>query len=151
MILEGFEQRRHVLMLRTASARLGRDASLWSPSVVRRLQLGVYSQVGEVDLVSTGDPERDIFFEYANRFSIFIPAAWIRTAKDERMIRRAIEAEKPAHAAYDLCLVEPRFRLGVQSTIGLDTIIGDLPAMALDCGPGEDAPPSLPMRNRLRF
>ena len=30
---------------------------------------------------------------------------------------------KPAHTRYDLCLVEPRFRVGLQSTVGLDTII----------------------------
>ena len=86
--------------------------------MVGRLQLGVYAREGEARLVSTGDPQRDLFHEYAHRFRVFVPAGWVRTAEQERMLRRAIEAEKPAHTAYDLCLVEPRFRVGVQSTVG---------------------------------
>ena len=63
-------------------------------------------------MVSTGDPQRDAFHEYAHRFRVFVPAAWVRSAEDERMVRRAVDAEKPAHTAYELCLVEPRFRVG---------------------------------------
>ncbi len=47
------------------------------------------------------------------------------------MLRRAIASEKPAHTAYDLCLVEPRFQIGWQSTIGYDTIIGQYPVTRL--------------------
>lgn len=58
------------------------------------------------------------------------------------MIRRALDAVKPAHTAYDLLLVEPRFRVGVQSTIGIDTIIGDYPVLRLPCPTGTDLPAS---------
>ena len=80
-----------------------------------------------------------------------MPAAWVRTAKDERLLRRALDAEKPAHSRYDLCLVEPRFRVGIQSTIGLDTIIGAYPAARLACLHETDAPPSRSPRHRLGY
>jgi phage tail-like protein len=151
-VVEGFHERDH-LMLSIPEVgrltRLGHGAPLWSPAVVGRLQLGVYATEGAVRLVSTGDPERDIFHEYAHRFRVFVPSAWIDTAEDERMVRRAIADSKPAHTAYDLTLVEPRFRIGLQSTIGLDTIIGDYPAARLGPPNAPDVPPSRAPRGRL--
>lgn len=151
VIVEGFRERQHLFTTSDQASRLGDAAPLWSASVTRRLQLGVFAREGEVALVSTGDPEHDLFAQYAHRFSLAVPAAWVRTADGERMIRRAIEAEKPAQTQYDLCLVEPRFRLGAQSTIGIDTIIGAAPALRLGCDSCTDVAPSLPPMGRLGY
>jgi hypothetical protein len=67
------------------------------------------------------------------------------------MLRRAIEAEKPAHTGYELCLVEPRFRLDAQSTVGVDTILGDEPALRLGCDTCHDVPRALPPYSRLGY
>jgi hypothetical protein len=150
-IVEGFRERQYLMLAIENTADLGHGAPLWSPGVVGRLQLGVFAREGEVRLVSTGDPERDLFHEYAHRFRVFVPAAWVRTAEDERMLRRALDAEKPAHTRYDLCLVEPRFRVGLQSTVGLDTVIGAYPVARLACPHETDAPPSRPPRYRLGY
>ncbi len=149
VIVEGFRERRHLFLAADKTGRLGKSGSLWSASVVRRLQIGVFSREGEVELVSTGDPSHDVFHQYAHRFRVMVPASWVRTARDERMIRRAIEAEKPAQTRYDLCLVDARFRIGVQSTVGIDTIIGETPQTALNCPHKTDTPPSLPASGRL--
>ena len=66
------------------------------------------------------------------------------------MLRRAIEAHKPAHASYQLVLVEPGLRIGVQSTIGLDTIIGAAQGAPLPCPAHPDAP-SRAAQRRLGF
>lgn len=152
VIVEGFREREFLFGASGESARLDGDgAPLWSASVKRRLQLGVYSTEGEAELVSVGDPERDVFTEYAHRFRVYVPAAWVRTEADERMIRRALDAEKPAHTQYDLCLIEPRFRLGAQSTIGLDTVIGAAPSLRLGCASCSSDAPSLPPAARLGY
>jgi phage tail-like protein len=143
-LVEGFRERWRLLL------GAGPPAPLWSPDVVGRLQVGVYSRAGEARLVSTGDPQRDLFHEHAHRFGVFVPAAWVRSADDERMLRRAVEAEKPAHTKYELCLVEPRLRVGVQCTVGVDTVVGVVPVARLAC-PGEDVPESLPPRGRIGF
>ncbi|HEX6863314.1 MAG TPA: hypothetical protein VF414_10890, partial [Thermoanaerobaculia bacterium] len=100
-------------------------------------------------------PERDVFHEHAHRFRVFVPSAWVRTAADERRLRRALDTEKPAHTAYDLCLVEPRFRVEVQSTVGLDTVIGGLPVTRLACHGAHDEldgeAPSRPPHGRLGY
>ncbi len=149
IIIEGFREREHLFLAAGQASRLGQAASLWSASVIKRLQVGVFCREGEVELVSTGDPERDVFHKYAHRFRVFVPASWIRTADDEQMLRRAIEAEKPAQTDYTLCLLQPTFRIGVQSTVDVDTIIGSTPSTALGCLYGTDAPPSLQPSGRL--
>jgi phage tail-like protein len=163
-VVEGFRERELSLLGSGAPSGPGRSAPLWSASVVSRLQVGVYAREGEARMVATGDPQLDPFAEYAHRFRVFVPAVWVRTAEDERMVRRAVDAEKPAHTAYDLCLVAPRFRIGVQSRIGLDTIIAATPQARLAhrpdgaCAPtskrcdADDEPaPSLPPSRRLGF
>lgn len=150
VILEGFRQRNHVLAGATRTGRAA-AAALWSDSVVGRPQLDVFSQEGAMRLVSTGDPGRDLFHTYSHRFTVSVPAAWVRSADDERMLRRAIDAEKPAHTAYELRLVPSRFRVGVQSTVGVDTILGDRPRARLAGGCGSDRAPGRPPHSRLGY
>jgi hypothetical protein len=66
---------------------------------------------------------------------VVLPAAWAGDPDRVAALRRAIEAEKPAHAAYDLDLVTPGVRIGVQSTVGVDTILGGPPPGLGSAGP----------------
>jgi phage tail-like protein len=152
-IIEGFRARQRLQLGAPASAPLGGGgAPLWGPGAVGRLQLDVFARAGEVRLVSTGDPARDLFHEFAHRFRVFVPAAWVPTAEAERMVRRALDAEKPAHTSYDLCLVEPRLRVGLQSTVGLDTVVGGLPVARLHCPHAKlTAAPGLAPRHALGY
>ena len=147
-IVEGFQERQYLLLSQAGGSTLGTAKPLWSAGVVKRLQLEVFSRSDEVELVSTGDPEHDFFLNFAHRFRLYAPAAWVRTAEQEQMLRRAIEAELPAHVAYELCLVEAGLRVGIQSTVGLDTIVGDPPALRLSCEPEKEAA-SLPPHDQL--
>lgn len=159
VLVEGFRQRQRVMLRGEDGPRLDQQALLWGPAQVGRLQLGVFATEGEVRLVATENPERDLFTEYAHRFRVYVPSVWIRTAKDEQMLRRAIQAEKPAQTAYDLCLVEPRIQVGIQSTVGINMIIGEYPVARLPlatCGDAatagsEDVPPSREPRGRLGY
>ena len=150
-IIESFRERQRLLLGVDDLASLGVGAPLWSASAVGRLHLGEFAREGEVRLVSTGDPERDLFHEYAHRFRVFVPSTWVRTKTDEEMLRRALNAEKPAHTSFDLCLVEPRMRVGLQATVGVDTVVGAQPSARLACLHDADAPPARPPRNRLGY
>jgi hypothetical protein len=63
---------------------------------------------------------------------VFVPAALLRTELTERLLRHLIETDKPAHAQYTLCKVEARFRVGVQATVGFDTLVGAYPRLVLN-------------------
>lgn len=152
VVVEGFRRRRQMLSL--TSSPLGREGSgaqLWSRGVVGRLQVGEYSRVGEARIVSTGTPETDVFAAYAHRFQVFIPASAVRTAADERMVRRAVDTVKPAHTSYELVLFAPRFRIGMQSSVGLNTMIGAYPVTRLAGGGNEEESPNAPPQSRLGY
>jgi phage tail-like protein len=153
LLTEGWRERRRLELAPPDEQASDALLRLWSPSEVGRLHIGAYARVGQARLVDTGDPPRDIFHAFAHRFRVYVPSAWVRTAAAERMLRRALEAEKPAHVAYELCLVEARFRVGVQSTIGFDTILGDYPQARLACPNQDDQelPPSRAPRYRLGY
>jgi len=146
-IVEGFVDRRH-LLLADASATLGTGQPLWGACVERRFQVGVFDRLGEIEVVSTGDPQTDVLRRGAHAFRVYVPAPLLRSAADEAKLRRAIEAQKPAHASYELVLVEPRLAIGVQSTIGLDSVVAGPGSGVLACQPWND-PPSLSAQGRL--
>ncbi len=129
-ILEHFQLRQWLFL--ASQSNLGSDSQLWGNSIVSRLQLEENSRIGDFALVSTGDPLRDPFHVYAYQFSVFVPAARCRLEQRERQIRRLIDLEKPAYTRYTLCKVEARFRVGVQSTVGLDTLVGKYPRIVLN-------------------
>jgi phage tail-like protein len=129
-ILEHFQLRQWLFL--ASQSQLGSSSELWGNSIVSRLQLEENSRIGDFALVSTGDPLRDPFHVYAHQFSVFLPAAQCRSEQTERQLRRLIDLEKPAYTRYTLCKVEARFRVGVQSTVGLDTLVGHYPRMVLN-------------------
>jgi phage tail-like protein len=131
VIVEGFRERRHVLLTNEQPTSLPTTVPLWSQARTARLQLDQFAQVGMARLVSRGDPDTDLFRAYAHRFRIVVPAAWVRTPAAEEQLHRAIAAAKPAHTSYDLHLVAARMRIGVQATLGVDTIIGAPPQARL--------------------
>lgn len=129
-IQEGFKQRRWTFL--SNNAGLNNGAAVWGDAIVSRLQLDQYATIGEFALVSTGDPLRDPFHVYAHTFTVFVNASDARNEAAMRLLRYLIDREKPAHTSYTIRSVESRFRVGVQSTIGLDTTVGIYPQTVLN-------------------
>lgn len=69
--------------------------------------------------------------ELAHRFTVVMPRAFVR---DEHQLVRLIDAQKPAHTVAELRLVEPGFRIGRQSSIGVDALVGGAPLLPLGLG-----------------
>jgi phage tail-like protein len=129
LVLEHFRLRRWLFLGR---GRLGEEARLWGQSIVNRTQLSGpcvegNARVGVTRLDTTPDPLHDPFLVYANRFTVFAPACMARSPAAKRGLERLVRAERPAHAAYQIVYVEPRFRIGIQSMIGFDAAIGCYP------------------------
>ena len=125
LILEHYQLRRWLVL---GSARLSDQAVLWGKRIVNRTQLGRNGQVGVTKLLTTPDPDQDPFLTYAHKFSVFVPAACGRSDPQKRAIVDLLDTEKPAHTLYQLEFVEPRFRIGFQSMIGLDSVVGGYPS-----------------------
>ena len=121
-VLEHYRLRRWAIAGR---GRLGDATQLFGPEIVRRLQLDEFSEIGSFRLIDTDDPLRDPFHVYAHKFTLFLLAC-----EEERLMaraRRVADLAKPAHTEVDVTAIEPRLRVGSQSTVGLDTVIGAVP------------------------
>jgi phage tail-like protein len=127
LVLEHFRLRR---WLHLGTARLGAQAVLWGERLVNRSRLDGNARVGCTQLISTPDPRRDPLHFYAHRFTVFVPACVGRTDVSRKWMENLLRRESPAHTQWDVEYVEPRFRIGVQSMIGFDAVVGALPPPA---------------------
>jgi phage tail-like protein len=124
LILEHYKLRRWLFV---GEARLGDQSVLWGNRITGRTRLNESSPLGTTKLDVTPVPSLDPFREYAHQFTVFVPAGCARTADRHAAIQRIVALNKPAHTVARLEWVEPRFRIGVQSAIGFDAVVGRYP------------------------
>lgn len=141
LVLEHFRLRRWLAL---DHARLSDAAKLWGARIVNRSRLDSPTgpatggstegaRLGVTQLKTSQDPWRDPFHVYAHKLSLFVPAACARRPGIAQALQSLVESERPAHVEVHLVFVEPRFRVGVQSMLGLDAVIGARPdATVLD-------------------
>ncbi len=124
LILEHFQLRRWLWL---GASRLGDQAVLWGTRIVNRSRLDDGAQVGHTTLLTIQDPHRDPFHHYAHKFSVFVPGCFRHSDRHRKGLERLINTEKPVHSQFQIEYVDPRFRIGFQSMIGFDAVIGRYP------------------------
>jgi phage tail-like protein len=125
-ILEHFRLRqclRHWPTLPTAGP-LGGEARLWSRQFYQRLQVGEFSEVGAFSLTDKPEPAAEAADWGANEFSLFFPADPYDPDATAAQVGVVVARDKPAHTKANLVPVLPRFRVGVQATLGFDSRVG---------------------------
>jgi phage tail-like protein len=132
-LIEHFRLRQLIILpdQGVSGAALGLGTRLWSRDYYQRLQVGVYSRVGYFDL--TGEPEPDIepLAWGANEFTVFFDCNPYQVSDTQKKVLQAVEQEKPAYTKANYAPVFPRMRVGVQSTLGVDTRIGEYTPLLL--------------------
>lgn len=121
LVLEHWRLRRWLFLGR---GRLGETSRLWGENILNRSRLGGGMQLGVSQAKLERDPIRDPFHAEAHAFSVFLPAGRTRTPAARRRIEALIRREAPAHTRAVVHWVRPNMRLGVQCTLGFDTVIG---------------------------
>lgn len=124
LLLEHWRLRRWLFV---GGSRLGEDAALWGNAIVSRSRLDDGAQTNVTRLIGTQDPFRDPFHVYASTFTVFVPANLACDTAARRGLEALLREESPAHARWHLEFVHPRFRIGVQSMIGYDSVVGRYP------------------------
>lgn len=130
-VLEHWRLRR---WLHLGRGRLGATSRLWGESILRRTRLGGSNPLGTSRLAAERDPLRDPFHAHAHRFSVFLPAALAKSAAARAQLEALVRRESPAHTEGIIHWVEPNMRLGLQSTLGFDTVIGARPTVPFGAG-----------------
>lgn len=106
------------------STPLDGSIRLWSPNFYQRLQVSSNSQIGTFRLTGRPEPAAEPFDWGAHIFSVFFPAHPYTREKTERAVKAAVSREKPAHTKAVLCPVFPRMRVGIQATLGVNSVVG---------------------------
>lgn len=123
-ILEMFRLRRWLQLDRST---LGDCSALFGTDVMKRLEVGVNSSIGDFQLIDYGTPALDFFNAYAYQFVVIVPRWAGANAGDEQALQQIIQMTAPAFTVGTVQWAEPRMRIGIQAFIGVDTVIGKYP------------------------
>jgi hypothetical protein len=84
--------------------------------------------LGATRLDTSRNPLLDPFNAAANRFSLFVPARHVATGPQRAQLGRLVDEHRPADALALIVPVHARMRIGIQASIGFDTVIGCWPS-----------------------
>jgi hypothetical protein len=87
--------------------------------------------VGDFALTDQPAPAREAVGWGASEFSIFFPANPDTVDQTLSDVTAVVEREKPAHTKATYIPVFPRFRIGVQAMLGVDSFVGGFSEMVL--------------------
>jgi hypothetical protein len=89
--------------------------------------VGTSAVLDQSQLITDGEYGAPLFSDVAYQFSVEVYRSQVMSANALARIQAVVEQEKPAHTAYHLCIIDPRFRVGFQSRLGIDTVVGGEP------------------------
>jgi phage tail-like protein len=125
LILEHWKLRRWLWL---GKGKLGSDAVLWGEKLLGRSQLNATARLDATRLDTTSNPLTDPFAIAANRFSVFLPARYVTDARRKGQVRRLVDEQSPAGVLSNIVAVHARMRIGVQASIGFDSVVGCWPS-----------------------
>jgi hypothetical protein len=97
--------------------------------------VGSTAILDQSQLTTDADFGSPLFADAAFRFFVQVYRSQVQDPNALPRIRAIVEQEKPAHTAYELCVIDPEFRVGFQSRVGVDTIVsGPPPSISLGSG-----------------
>jgi phage tail-like protein len=132
-LIEHFRLRQLIILADQpdSGTALGSGTRLWSRDYYQRLQLGVYSRVGYFELTGAPEPDIEPLNWGANEFTVFFDCDPYQVSTTQQNVTQVVEQEKPAYTKANYAPVFPRMRVGVQSTLGVDSRIGEFTPLLL--------------------
>jgi len=125
--------------------------TMLAPAQPQGAVVGTSAVLDQSQLITDEQFGSPLFTDVAYQFSVQVYRSQVMEAGSTAGIRAILDQEKPAHTFYQLCIVDPLFRVGFQSRVGIDTVIAGPPrSLSLETGQalGENTvlagpPPSL--------
>jgi phage tail protein domain len=130
-IVEHFRLRRLTILSASNRNLLGSGLRLWSRDFYGRLQLETYSRLGYFRLTGEPEPGIEALVWGANQFSVLFSADPYCVDDTRKAVVQVVEREKPAHTQACYTPIFARFRVGVQSTLGVDARVGEISHIVL--------------------
>lgn len=119
--------------------------------------VGTSAVLGQSKLIGGDQLGAPLFEDLAFRFSVLVRRSDLRGEEHLARLRALIEREKPAHTAFELCVIEPAMRVGYQARVGIDAVVGgpraparlDEPASGIGLTLGGPAPGEIGVNSRV--
>jgi phage tail-like protein len=89
--------------------------------------VGTSADLNQSHLITDEDFGAPLFTDVAYQFRVQVFHFQAASSEAISRIRAVIDSEKPAHTSYRLCIIEPAFRVGFQSRVGVDTVVAGPP------------------------
>lgn len=99
--------------------------TMLAPMEAQPAVLGTTAVLDRSKVMSGDDAGVTIFEDLVHRFTVSLYRGKYYSEGVVAQVRKFIEREKPAHTAFDLCVIEPRTMIGYQSRVGIDTIVAE--------------------------
>lgn len=104
--------------------------TMLAPGPAQGAVVGTSATLNQSNLTEDVDRGAALFDDVAHTFCIQVYCAELNRPGAMAALRAVIAREKPAHTECHLCGIEPRMIIGVQSRVGIDTIVAEAPAPA---------------------
>jgi phage tail-like protein len=104
-------------------ALLGFGTTL-APEEAQGAVVGTTATYDESTIIRDDEFGAPLFANVAHRFLVRLYQPQAGDEERRRRLEAVVEREKPAHAAFHLCVVEPAMRVGFQARLGVDTVVG---------------------------
>jgi len=111
--------------------------TMLAPAQPQGAVVGTSCDLDQSHLITDDDFGAPLFTDVAYQFSVGVYRGQVMCADALARVQSVIENQKPAHTTYRLCVIEPRFRVGFQSRVGVDTVVAGTPrSLSLGSGQG---------------
>lgn len=110
--------------------------TMLAPAQPQGAVVGTTAILDQSHLTTVDEFGAPLFRDVAYQFSVLLYRGEVMCADVLPRVRAFLDQEKPAHTLYQLCIVEPRMRVGYQSRVGVDTVVAG-PGRSLALGSGQ--------------
>ena len=110
--------------------------TMLAPAQPQGAVVGTSAVLDQSQLITDQQFGSPLFTDVAYQFSVQVYRSEVMAPGAIDGIRAIVEQEKPAHTTYQLCIIDPLFRVGFQGRVGVDTVVAG-PPRSLSLGTGQ--------------
>jgi phage tail-like protein len=108
--------------------------TMLAPGALQGAVLGTTATVDQSHITTGEALGAALYNDVAHRFCVGVYCSELTAADTLAKVRQVLDREKPAHTTYDLCVIEPSMRVGLQARVGIDAIVGRAGTPAAEIG-----------------
>jgi len=98
-------------------------STMLAPGPLQGAVLDASATLDQSHLTTGAEFGAALFEDVAHRFCVRVYCGELTRPGLLETVRAVIDREKPAHTEYELCVIGPQMRVGIQARVGIDSIV----------------------------